>query len=518
MGSSGAVTLNCAVDPCVVADANATLRVVPPALFGDQLSYENSGSLLWDRPISASCQTPGLGGGAFRASLLTEIEQLGVTVLRYPGGTQSDFFHWDEAVGPVANRVPQIRPFESTATQQAVECPLLGTDEIAQLAATLNAPLMITANVGTGTAAEAAGWLSHYRQTGVNAPLWEIGNEVYIPGIPAGDPNGEPYFFAAVYTPAAQYAVKFDEYAAALRAVDSTVKVGMVGPDTQDWYTTAFAAIQQRPDFLGLHVAYAPGGCADGTVPTEDIYRSMMAAPDWFFQKLIYLDSLVGAAPSHFANMEFAITEHASYFVVCGQNNAVEQVHQNLSLGSAIFTAMEFNVMMTHPRVTMANHINMVSNAFQAPINTSVVDGYSSPVRSAFWHVWQLYRAAVGGTLKNTVVLNTPTFSSPQFGFTPARTGVSGLHAVTVRNAAGDRHWVYVVNRLLDEPVTARVLLINLPLANTVTVEELSAPSYLARNSASSPDVVVPSTRSFNAPADVTLTFPPASLTRVTFQ
>ena len=42
----------------------------------------------------------------FYPGFVGELRRLGVSAVRYPGGTTSDSFHWERAVGPLARRHP----------------------------------------------------------------------------------------------------------------------------------------------------------------------------------------------------------------------------------------------------------------------------------------------------------------------------------------------------------------------------------------------------------------------------
>ncbi len=104
------------------------------------------------------------------------------------------------------------------------------------------------------------------------AKYWEIGNENYIPigsGSWAQDEGSR--------TPA-QYAALFDEFAQALRAVDPTVQVGMLGcPSCSGWDQGVLQAITQPADFLAVHNGYAP--FATYVSDTSSALEAMLADP-----------------------------------------------------------------------------------------------------------------------------------------------------------------------------------------------------------------------------------------------
>lgn len=111
--------------------------------------------------------------------------------LRYPGGIAGEAFHWQRAVGPSAQRTPNAFSPSSGPSDSTV-----GPDEFGQLLDQTGASGVVTTNFGTGTAAEAAGFVAY--MTGAdgsstwadmraanghpapyNVPFWEVGNEEY---------------------------------------------------------------------------------------------------------------------------------------------------------------------------------------------------------------------------------------------------------------------------------------------------------------------------------------------------
>src|SRR5262249_56098476 len=100
-------------ETCIDVDTTATKHTISPLLFGDNVEWFQDADHLWDPASSAP-----------RPEQLAILQTLGITLLRYPGGTLSDFFHWKEAVGPVGARTPQLDPFSSPATTKPTQPPL----------------------------------------------------------------------------------------------------------------------------------------------------------------------------------------------------------------------------------------------------------------------------------------------------------------------------------------------------------------------------------------------------------
>lgn len=143
------------------------------------------------------------------------LREMGMTTLRFPGGSLSDQYHWE------SNRT-------LTNTWQWNT----SFDEFMSVATNLGAEIFITVNYGSGTPEEAAAWVRYAnvtRQYGIR--YWEIGNECYGPW--EYDTNARPH---DAYT----YAVRAAEYIRQMKAVDPTIKVGVVAVPGEDRYDNGY--------------------------------------------------------------------------------------------------------------------------------------------------------------------------------------------------------------------------------------------------------------------------------------
>jgi hypothetical protein len=166
------------------------------------------------------------------------VKAAGVGVMRFPGGTSSDSYDWKTNTDVLSGQ-RQASDFDQfmTMTGQA------GSDP------------MITVNYGTGdtvgktrspqeTGAQiAADWVRYANvQHGYHVKYWEIGNEVY--GNDTYNAYWEPdEHCGATFPPASQpdtcgpevYAKVAAQYIAAMKAVDPTIKVGVVLTAPGSW-------------------------------------------------------------------------------------------------------------------------------------------------------------------------------------------------------------------------------------------------------------------------------------------
>ena len=188
-----------------------------------------------------------------RARTLGLLREMGVTTLRFPGGSLSDQYHWasNRSLTNTWQWNTSFADFMSVATN-------------------LTGEIFITVNYGSGTPEEAAAWVHHANVVNrYSIRYWEIGNECYGPW--EYDTNARPH---DAYT----YAVRAAEYIRQMKAVDPTIRVGVVavpGEDSYDngyrdhpavnlrtgethygWTPRMLVALRQlgvRPDFLVHH-------------------------------------------------------------------------------------------------------------------------------------------------------------------------------------------------------------------------------------------------------------------------
>ncbi|GAA4879478.1 cellulose binding domain-containing protein [Kitasatospora terrestris] len=213
-------------DTTVTVNAGAGLGTVGPAALG-------ANTAIWDSAMNDP-------------EVATLYRAAGIGALRYPGGSYSDIYHWVDNTAPGGYVAPGTGFGAFMGTVRATGAQ----------------PILI-ANYGSGTAQEAADWVRYANLTkGYGAKYWEIGNEIYGNGVYGSGWENDTH---ADKSPD-QYAREVKAYAAAMKAVDPTVKIGAVltmpgnWPDgivaaggTGDWNHTVLAAVAHDVDFVSVH-------------------------------------------------------------------------------------------------------------------------------------------------------------------------------------------------------------------------------------------------------------------------
>jgi hypothetical protein len=210
----------------VSVNADEGLGTIPSTAYG-------LNSAVWDSQMNVP-QVQGL------------LQQAGVEMLRYPGGSYGDIYNWQNNTAPGGYVAPgtDFDSFMGTVTK-------------------IGAQPMLIANYGTGTPAEAAAWVRYANITkGYNAKYWEIGNEIYGNGYYGADWEADNH---ASKSPAT-YASNVLQYASAMKAVDPSIKIGAVvtlpgnwpdsvvgSGDNGDWNRIVLAAAGSAIDFVIVH-------------------------------------------------------------------------------------------------------------------------------------------------------------------------------------------------------------------------------------------------------------------------
>jgi hypothetical protein len=228
----------------VTVNARAGLATVPNTALGVN-------DAIWDKELGTTAVS----------DLMTAA---GVRMLRYPGGSYADIYHWETHTAPGGSVAPDT-----------------DFDTFMAAAKRTGAEPMIIANYGTGTAEEAAGWVRYANVTkGYGAKYWTIGNENYGNGHYGSTWEADE---RADKTPTG-YANEVVNYAEEMKAVDPDIKVGAVltmpgnwpdgitaSGDAATWNQTVLTIAGPHIDFVDVHWYPGGGGAAEALTKTQHL-------------------------------------------------------------------------------------------------------------------------------------------------------------------------------------------------------------------------------------------------------
>ena len=237
----------------VLVDTQRTIAPLERNVFGSFL--EHLGRAIYEGIYDPGSKLSDASG--FRMDVLKEIRQLGVPIVRYPGGNFVSGYNWLDGVGPKSNR-----PRVLDKAWNSIESNQFGTNEfMAWCKAAGTAPLM-GLNLGTGTAEEAAAlveycnvekgtkWSELRRQHGVvdsyKVRHWCLGNEMDGP-------------WQIGHMSAAEYGLKAADAARQMRYVDPSLQLIACGssgpfmPTYLEWDREVLEQCFDYVDGLSLH-------------------------------------------------------------------------------------------------------------------------------------------------------------------------------------------------------------------------------------------------------------------------
>ena len=237
----------------VYVDTRRTIAPLDRNLFGSFLEHLG-------RAVYEGIYDPGSklsDGNGFRKDVLNEIRQLGVPIIRYPGGNFVSGYNWLDGVGPAQNR-----PRTLDKAWDTIESNQFGTNEFMAWCKAVGTEPLMGLNLGTGTAEEAAAlveycnlekgtkWSDLRRQHGIANPHkvqhWCLGNEMDGP-------------WQIGHMVAAEYGLKAADAARQMRNVDPSLKLIACGssgpfmPTYLEWDREVLEQCYDYVDGLSLH-------------------------------------------------------------------------------------------------------------------------------------------------------------------------------------------------------------------------------------------------------------------------
>jgi alpha-L-arabinofuranosidase len=440
----------------IAVDSAGVGTPVNRLLLGQNIHWVDGGDGIVDR------------NGAFRAQMLDKIRALHPTTMRFPGGAQSDVYHWASAMGPVAAR-GENQHFHSGKMQ----ANLLGTQEFLELCEMNHAIPLITVNVVTGSAQEAAAWLRRTNVTGLTSrlsgrrlpsvPYWEIGNEPYLN---EGDKT--------LWMTPKVFVARANQFIRALRAVDPSIRIGvplrtatvsgMQATPYPSFAEDVLRGVTEKFDFISQHNAYMPYAFA-GVPDDEVLYWGTLGASATVQRNLGETRRLVAAVRGG-AALPQAITEFNALFTL-GKGESDEFIASPLG---ALYVADLIGMLATQDDIMLAHYWSIAGNWMFGSISQK---GFERPG----YVVMQLLEQALRGVRLDAKV-SADTFDAPRVGASAPAPATPLVATMVTRE--GDTVRIMMINkdrwRIADGAIT---------LANVVSA---SLTSFAAAQPVRAPD------------------------------
>lgn len=478
----------------------------------------------------------------FRTDVLAACRELGVPLVRWPGGNFTSAYHWTDGIGP-----RDARPRRLDLTWGGEESNRFGTDEfLAWCAAAGAEPFLVHSCRSVDDAVRWVEYTNHggdtelTRQRAANGhpdpyPVryWGVGNEVYGP-------------WQMGYRSAEQYAADLREHARFIRAVDPEVRIVAVGShfEPERWARQVLGRAGRQIDYLSIHL-YA----ASTHLYTGDDYDAVVGQPVYFERKLTAYADLVHELAGELGvdrplslamdewNIRHLEPEHwpepergaGGGFAEREPHDAPGSAlrvnrYSPRTLADALFYGGVFHAMLRlsgHPVAPrMANTVNL-TNA-----NALLEVRPGGLVRSASYHVWDLYQNHTGPVVRPVTVATASRVTAVRQGavhdaerFVTRAETVADLDVVATGSTDGRRLELTVINRSRSTTHDTTLLADGRTdgLPPVARIREISAADVHAANTLAAPDTVALSDLGEVELDDARYPFPPHSITQLAF-
>ncbi|MGH8793253.1 MAG: alpha-N-arabinofuranosidase [Stackebrandtia sp.] len=465
------------LDPtCQVADVNRRL-------FGSFV--EHMGRCVYDgiyEPGHPAADERGL-----RTDVLELVRELGVSVVRYPGGNFVSSYRWEDGIGPAGNR-----PRRLNLAWRCLETNEFGLGEFMSWAASAGVEPMMTVNLGTRGVQEACDMLEYCnhpggthlsdlrRKHGAEQPygirLWCLGNEMDGPW-QVGQKTPREYGRIAAET------------AKAMRIIDPSVELIAAGSSNSDmptfgeWEATLLEHAYDQVDYVSLHHYFdpeatdLPGFLASGVVM------------DRFISEVVSTCDHIGAKLRNRKRIELSFDEWNVWrqrrFTEPGDRDWIESpalIEDDYDVADAVVVGDLLLTLLRHAdRVAIANQAQLVNVI--APIRT-LADGPAW--RQTIFHPFALTSRLARGVVLRTEVRG-PVYDAGRHGEAPV------VAAVATHDASNGQTVLFAVNRS-QRPLNLRIDLRALNGAELVDHTVIADEDPSAINTADQPDRVRPRT------------------------
>ncbi|GAA1561307.1 alpha-L-arabinofuranosidase C-terminal domain-containing protein [Kribbella hippodromi] len=336
--------------------------------------------------------------GGIRLDVVEALRALAIPNLRWPGGCFADEYHWQDGIGPKADRPSMV----NTHWGNVEENNHFGTHEFLALCELLGAEPYVNGNVGSGTVREMSEWVEYLTRDGDSpmvrlrkangrdepwrVPFWGIGNEAWGCG---GNQRAEAYADLA-----RQYATFLKDH-----GDNKLYKIAAgAGDDDLRWTEALLKAVSclgcgREPknifQAISFHYYTVAGTWEHKGSATDfgldDYYRTIAKAQD--IERVIRAHSSLMDAYDPERKIGLVLDEWGTWWDVEPGTNPGFLYQQN-AMRDALVASVHFDVFHRHAeRLVMAN-IAQTVNVLQAMLLTDADSG--ALVRTPTYHVFEM--------------------------------------------------------------------------------------------------------------------------------
>ncbi len=413
----------------VVIRADSEIGTVRPEFHGH--FAEHLGSCvyggLW---VGKNSAIPNING--YRRQAIEYLKDLGIPVLRWPGGCFADDYHWRDGIGAPADRPKRV----NIHWGGNVEDNSFGTHEFIGLCRLIGAEPYFAGNIGSGSPREMRDWIEYCNmpsgsslaeeraKNGSPEPFrvryWGVGNEAWGCG-----GSMEPEVYADLYR-------RFSVY---LRTYGGTEPFLIAsGPNGNDaHWTRGFMGRANDAELQGFSMHYYEGGADAPTQFTEEHMNSQLSTFAKVEQAVIDQRTLLDGYRNG-RNVALVFDEWGVWDrIPPADESKYGKLWQQSTMRSAVAAGLGLNIFNRQAdKLYMCNIAQMV-NVLQSLLLTDGPEGKNC-IRTSTYHAFNLFKAHRG---KKSI--HTETDNSSPLGISVSASASNGELALSFVNPRADK-------------------------------------------------------------------------------
>jgi alpha-L-arabinofuranosidase len=473
----------------ILIDSRRSIATLDRNLFGSFL--EHLGRAIYEGIYDPGSRLSDRNG--FRKDVLEEIRNLGVPIIRYPGGNFVSGYNWLDGVGP-----KQDRPRVLDKAWNSIDSNQFGTDEFMAWCKAVGTEPLLGLNLGTGSAEQAAAlveycnvdkgtkWSELRRDHGVAEPhkvrRWCLGNEMDGP-------------WQIGHVTATEYGLKAQDAARQMRYIDHSLQLiacgssGPLMPTYLEWDRQVLEQCYDYVDGLSLHRYF--GNTAEETGGNSSKFLALNLTMDRQIGETLAVCDLVRGHKRSPKKLWLSFDEWNVWYRQRGgdggRQEAPHLLEEIYNLEDALLVGgLIITLLRNADRVKIACLAQLVNVI--APIMTNANGLFRQTIYYPYRWALEFARGRVLG-----VVIDSPTYA------VAGMDAVAYIDAAATVNSEDGKTALFVLNRDLDKAHVIEVAWEDQPPARVLASQVLSGDDLKAVNSFDAPPRVRP--QPFDRPA-----------------
>ncbi len=424
----------------------------------------------------------------FRQDVADLTKELGVTIVRYPGGNFLSGYNWEDGVGPVAER-----PRRLDLAWFSTETNAFGTNEFIDWCRKIDIEPMFGVNLGTRGPDEARRFVEYCnhpsgsqlselrRKHGYDKPhdvkFWCLGNEMDGPW-QIGAKTAREYGRLALET------------AKVMRWVDPSIELAACGSSNRDMATYARWEYEvldhcfDYVDFISLHTYF------QNPHDSTEEFLGNIELLDYFIKEVVAIADAVAATRRSPKRIMLSLDEWNVWYKARSHSDLRKPGWpEHPHLIEEVYNA-EDALLIGGALITLLNNSDRVKTACIAQLVNIIGPIMTEPGgpawRQTIFHPFALTSRYAHGRVLRTLA-SSPTYAGK------AAPEMPYLHASVTEDEATGQVVVFALNRHLREEMDLDVVLRGFGQdRRIVTAQQVSNPNFKAVNTKDEPNNIAP--------------------------